>query len=74
MFATTAEFLPQHHQQLTATRQLIDRAEHDGQERMVEMNRTVETNLLRIITSLEAPADTSTTTGDNPSEGTARAG
>lgn len=36
MFATTAEFLPQHRQQLTATRQLIDRAEQDGQERMTE--------------------------------------
>jgi hypothetical protein len=60
MFATTAEFLPQHHQQLSATRQLIDRAEQEGQERMIEMNRTVETNLLRIITSLQASADDAT--------------
>lgn len=65
MFATTAEFLPQHRQQLAATRQLIDRAEQDGQQRMVEMNRTVEGNLLHIITSLDAddpagPSDEST--------------
>jgi len=60
MFATTAEFLPQHHQQLSATRQLIDRAEQEGQERMIEMNRTVEPNLLRIITRLQASADDAT--------------
>lgn len=74
MFATTAEFLPQHHQQLTATRQLIDRAERDGHERVVEMNRTVETNLLRIITSLETHSDSSTPTGDDSTRETAHAG
>jgi integrase len=57
MFATTAAFLPQHHEQLDATRQLIIRAEQHGQQRMIEMNRTVEANLLRIITSLEQPDD-----------------
>ncbi len=74
MFATTAEFLPQHHQQLGATRELIDRAAHDGRERMVEMNRTVETNLLRIIDSLEAHTDTSTTISDSSDERAVRAG
>jgi len=53
MFVTTAEFLPQHHQQLTATRALITRAETDGHTRLAEMNRTVETNLLTIISTLE---------------------
>jgi hypothetical protein len=53
LFVTTAEFLPQHHQQLDATRLLIAQAENKGQTRMVEMNRDVETNLLTIITTLE---------------------
>jgi integrase len=70
MFATTAEFLPQHHQQLTATRQLIGRAEQQGQERLAEMNRTVETNLLRIITSLEARLDDATPSIDESTGGT----
>ena len=48
MFITTAEFLPQHHQQLDATRALITRAETDGHTRLAEMNRTVETNPLAI--------------------------
>jgi hypothetical protein len=54
VFVTTAEFLPEHHRQLNATRALISRAEQRGQERVVEMNRTVETNLLAIITGLTA--------------------
>ena len=53
LFVTTAEFLPQHHQQLDATRALITRAETDGHTRLAEMNRTVETNLLTIISTLE---------------------
>ena len=53
LFVTTAEFLPQHHQQLEATRALITRAETDGHTRLAEMNRTVETNLLTIISTLE---------------------
>jgi integrase len=53
MFVTTAEFLPQHHSQLHATRKLIARGEADGQLRLVEMNRTVETNLLAIIAAVE---------------------
>ena len=54
VFVTTAEFLPEHHRQLDATRALISQAEQRGQERLVEMNRTVETNLLAIITGLNA--------------------
>jgi integrase len=53
LFVTTAEFLPQHHQQLDATRALITRAETHGHTRLAEMNRTVETNLLAIISTLE---------------------
>ena len=54
LFVTTAEFLPQHHRQLEDTRALIARAESDGHTRLAEMNRTVETNLLTIITTLNA--------------------
>ena len=54
LFITTAEFLPQHRKQLDDTRALIARAETDGHTRLAEMNRTVETNLLTIITTLEA--------------------
>jgi hypothetical protein len=52
VFVTTEEFLPEHHRQLDATRALISQAEHRGQDRVVEMNRTVERNLLAIITGL----------------------
>lgn len=54
VFVTTDEFLPEHHRQLKATRALISQAEERGQDRVVEMNRTVETNLLAIITGLTA--------------------
>lgn len=54
VFVTTTEFLPEHHRQLDATRTLINQAEQRGQERVAEMNRTVETNLLAIITGLNA--------------------
>ena len=54
VFVTTAEFLPEHRRQLDATRALITQAGQRGQERVVEMNRTVETNLLAIITGLAA--------------------
>jgi hypothetical protein len=53
LFITTAEFLPQHHKQLADTRQLIARADAGGQDRMAQMNRTVETNLLTIINTLD---------------------
>lgn len=54
MFLTTGEFLPEHRRQLTETRQLLERAEQHGQQRVVQMNRKVETNLLAIITTLES--------------------
>lgn len=44
LFVTTAEFLPQHHQQLAATRALITRAETDGHIRLAEMNRSDNTH------------------------------
>ncbi len=53
MFVTTVEFLPQHHRQLETTRNLITQAEQDGHQRVAEMNRTVETNLLAIINTLD---------------------
>jgi integrase len=56
MFVTTAEFLPAHREQLVRTRKLIARGESDGQLRLVEMNRSVETNLTAIITALETDA------------------
>jgi len=56
VFVTTAEFLPQHHRQLTQTRTLIEQAEQAGQQRVVEMNRGVEQNLLAIITGLDTPS------------------
>jgi hypothetical protein len=52
VFVTTAEFLPQHHRQLTRTRALISQAEQRGQQRVAEMNRTVEKNLIAIISGL----------------------
>lgn len=64
MFVTTAEFLPEHHRQLDATRALITQGEANGQARLVEMNRTVETNLLAIIATLgTAPGCNSCTHG-----------
>jgi len=54
LFVTTAEFLPQQRKQLDDTRALIAHAETNGHTRLAEMNRTVETNLLAIVTTLEA--------------------
>ena len=53
MFATTAEFLPQHHAQRQATLQIITAAEAAGHARVAEMNRQVAGNLDKIITALE---------------------
>ena len=54
MFVTTAEFLPAHRRQLT--RPAPHRPSRaDGQHRVVEMNRTVEKNLLAIIDALTTP-------------------
>jgi integrase len=55
VFVTTAEFLPQHQRQLDQTRALIGQAEQRGQQRVAEMNRTVEKNLIAIIGGLTAP-------------------
>lgn len=64
LFITTAEFLPQHRKQLDDTRALIAHAEADGHTRLAEMNRVVETNLLTIITALDADRhDCQCTTG-----------
>jgi hypothetical protein len=55
VFVTTAEFLPQHHRQLEQTRALIAQADAGGQQRLAQMNRTVERNLLAIIDGLGSP-------------------
>jgi len=54
VFVTTPEFLPQHHRQLEQTRTLIESADRSGHQRLAEMNRTVERNLLAIISGLTA--------------------
>jgi len=56
-FLTTAEFLPQHREQLTRTQQLIAQAEADGRQRLVDMNEPVRLNLIRIIDGLQALGD-----------------
>ncbi len=55
VFVTTPEFLPQHRRQLEQTQALIAQADHNGHQRLAEMNRTVEKNLLAIINGLTAP-------------------
>ena len=55
MFLTTSEFLPQHHAQRQQTLELITAAEARGHQRLVEMNRTVLSNLDTIINTLETP-------------------
>jgi hypothetical protein len=52
VFVTTPEFLPQHRRQLEQTQTLITQADHNGHQRLAEMNRTVEKNLLAIIDGL----------------------
>jgi site-specific recombinase XerD len=53
VFITTAEFLPQHREQLELTRGIIERAQQRGQLRLVEMNQRTADNLTNIIGSLE---------------------
>jgi hypothetical protein len=53
MFATSAEFLPQHHAQRRATLQIISAAEAAGHARVAEMNQQVAGNLEKIIAALE---------------------
>lgn len=55
VFVTTAEFLPQHQRQLEQTQALIAQADTNGHQRLAEMNRTVERNLLAIIDGLSGP-------------------
>jgi len=57
MFLTTAEFLPQHHQQRDQVLQIITAAEARGQDRLAEMNRQVLASLDRIITGLRDDGD-----------------
>ncbi|MDP8909603.1 MAG: tyrosine-type recombinase/integrase [Chloroflexota bacterium] len=56
-FLTTVEFLAQHRDQLTRTEQLIAEAQADGRQRLVDMNKPVRLNLIRIIDGLEALED-----------------
>lgn len=58
-FLTTAEFLPQHRDQLSRTRKLIAVGDANGQMRLVESNRQIEKNLVRIIEALERADDQS---------------
>ena len=53
MFITTAEFLPEHRQHRQQVVQIITAAEARGQQRLIEMNQQVLTNLDRIITALD---------------------
>lgn len=55
VFVTTAEFLPQHRRQLEQTQALIAHADAGGHQRLAEMNRTVERNLIAIIDGLDGP-------------------
>jgi hypothetical protein len=55
VFVTTAEFLPQHRRHLEQTQTLIAHADRNGHQRLGEMNRTVEKNLLAIIDGLTTP-------------------
>ena len=56
-FQTTPEFLDIHRQQAKANRKLIARAEANGQFRLVDNLRQVQTSLERIIPALEAIAE-----------------
>ncbi|WP_240677080.1 tyrosine-type recombinase/integrase [Actinacidiphila soli] len=55
MFVTTPDFLPQHRHHRTEILQIISAAEARGQQRLVEMNQQVLSNLDTIITSLAVP-------------------
>ena len=52
-FLTDGQFLPGHRDQLDRTRRLIAAGRSSGNQRLVEMNIQVETNLTRIIGTLE---------------------
>src|SRR5207237_9808221 len=52
-FRTDARFLAQHKTQFQETQRLIQVARSNGWQRQAEMNERVETNLQRIIATLE---------------------
>lgn len=54
MFVTTPLFLPQHREQRRQIVEIITAAEARGQQRIIEMNQHVLSNLDAIITSLDA--------------------
>ncbi len=58
-FQTTPEFLDIHRRQADGNRRLIARAEANGQFRLVENLRQVQSSLERIIPALEAVQDAS---------------
>jgi hypothetical protein len=51
-FVTTSEFLPVHDAQLASTRKLIATADANGQFRLAEKNRKLETKLVAIVDRL----------------------
>ncbi len=53
LFITSADFLPQHQAQLSATLELIDISNRRGHQRLVESNQKVATNLRHIIAACE---------------------
>lgn len=57
-FRTDASFLAMHKAQLQTTQQLIHVSRSNGWTRQGEMNERVETNLQKIISTLEAPHET----------------
>jgi integrase/recombinase XerD len=56
-FRTTAEFLDQHKAQLNQTETLIEKAEANGWQRQVEMNRRIAQNLKQMIDTLETSGE-----------------
>ena len=52
-FLTVVRYLDAHRDQLDRTGKLIATADANGNFRMVEMNRQVETNLSRVIEAIE---------------------
>ncbi len=52
-FLSDGQFLDQHRDQLARTRALITAGENSGNTRLVEMNHQVETNLVRLIATIE---------------------
>lgn len=52
-FRTSKQHLPQHKSHLDETNKLIERAQENGWQRIVEMNSEVASNLRTIINKLE---------------------